>query len=87
MQLWDAWGLMFSDQKVDHDENQLNYLDKIAELTVGSDIKFCEIMDHFGRDYNLMVPGKIISFSPVYKRKEIYLDNFLNEELNIFLSK
>jgi hypothetical protein len=74
MQLWDAWGLMLEEQNIEDDERQLLYLDTLAELTISPDIKFNDIMRRFEQDNKLAVPDKIISFSPVYKRKEICIE-------------
>lgn len=74
MQLWDAWGLMLDDREIEENKEQLNYLDRIAHMTVEPDKNFNNIITQFDYDSNLRVPKKIMSFSPIYKQKEIYLD-------------
>lgn len=74
MQLWDAWGLMLSDREIEANPEQLSYFDNIAQMNVEPDKNFNNIINQYVNDPNLRVPQKIISFSPIYKKKEIYLD-------------
>lgn len=78
MQLWDTWGLMLKDQKIEDDETQLKYLDKIAQLTINPDKHLKEVINQFEQDIKLKIPQKIISYSPIYKRREISLEFFCN---------
>lgn len=73
MQLWDVWGLMLADQAVENDEEQLLFLDQLAELTIEPDKHFETIRELYQNDIRIKVPQKIQSFSPVFKKKEITL--------------
>lgn len=73
MQLWDVWGLMFKDRAIENDEDQLLFLDHLAELTLDPEKYFESIRELYQRDSRVNVPQKIKSFSPVYKEKEIIL--------------
>lgn len=74
MQLWDAWGLMLEDTIIENDEKQLDYIDKIAQITLDTDLNLDDIKQQFNSDNQLKVPQKIISYNPIYKKKEIHLD-------------
>lgn len=73
MLLWDAWGLMLTDQNIEKNPKQLYKLDKIAKMTIDPDLYYNSIRHQFAYDVDLKVPDQIISFSPVYKRKMIDL--------------
>lgn len=75
MQLWDVWGLMFADQAIENDEEQLQFLDHLAELTIAPDKHFQSIRALYQRDARIKVPQKIKSFSPVSvcRRQDITL--------------
>jgi len=61
---------VLENQMIEHDEEQLNYLDKIAQLTIGADIKFDDIIKQFDHDKNLKVSGKIISSAQYIKERK-----------------
>lgn len=73
MQLWDAWGLMFADQVIKDDEEQLQFLDHLAELTIEPDKQFASIRSLYQNDTRITVPKKIKSFSPIYGEKDVTL--------------
>ena len=65
--------MMFADQDIENDREQLQFLDRLAELTIEPDKHFKSIRSLYQNDARIKVPKKIKSFSPVYRKKEIIL--------------
>lgn len=73
MQLWDLWGLMLKTHSIEEDDDQLAYLDQLANFSTNPDDNFEALRDIYQNDSNIKVPEKIVSVSPVYRKKEITL--------------
>ena len=69
MQLWDVWGLMFDDQQIKNDIEQLSLLDRVADLTLQPDKHFNTLRHIYQTDQRFAVPAIITSFNPISKKQ------------------
>lgn len=73
MQLWDLWGLMLEHHAIEQDEQQLKFLDALADLTLNPDQHFDRLLHLYQSDMRVKVPQKIKRVSPISPKKEILL--------------